>query len=429
MSTIEKGDRLEDAFYNFLLDQQNRGEDVYWTIPHGKCKILKKKKYPSRDRGAPVQFDIVVETYRPGAEVPSFYHVFECKNYSNSVPDHYVREFSDKLKELFPHKHKGVMVVSSKLQSGARKLAESRGIAIVKYAEHGVEIIADRRLRPFVSHSSLKSQIFRDEARATELKFSAYSDGNYFSTVEDFFASTNLGNELPRVPTAAAKHVVPYVSPAEMRRSTETVLSKIDYEAGCVDLAKVCKALGIDLTYSDSAITDADGLQILGTANFDSRTIEIYSHQDGNQKRFTLCHEIGHFFLRHDQYLRSDKILARDLEISDEGENTFNYERLEFQANAFAADLILPYEAFIRALAKYKVELEIKSKSHGYIFVDNQPENLFTYEKLLTLLSIEFEASKQVIEIKLKKMKLLNDQRVASRSAPVAQLVGNIFKS
>nr|WP_223215656.1 ImmA/IrrE family metallo-endopeptidase [Agrobacterium deltaense] len=214
-----------------------------------------------------------------------------------------------------------------------------------------------------------------------------------------------------------------------MRRSTETVLSKIDYEAGCVDLAKVCKALGIDLTYSDSAITDADGLQILGTANFDSRTIEIYSHQDGNQKRFTLCHEIGHFFLRHDQYLRSDKILARDLEISDEGENTFNYERLEFQANAFAADLILPYEAFIRALAKYKVELEIKSKSHGYIFVDNQPENLFTYEKLLTLLSIEFEASKQVIEIKLKKMKLLNDQRVASRSAPVAQLVGNIFKS
>ncbi|MFS8125047.1 ImmA/IrrE family metallo-endopeptidase [Rhizobium sp. BR 250] len=428
MSTTEKGDKLEDAFYNFLLDQQNRGEDVYWTIPHGKCKILKKKKYPSKDRGAPVQFDIVIETYRPGAEVPSFYHVFECKNYSGSVPDHYVREFSDKLKELFPHKHKGVMVVSSKLQSGARKLAESRGIAIVKYAEHGVEILADRRLRPFVSHSSIKSQIFREEARATELKFSAYSEGNYFSTVEDFLAGTHLGNESPEVRNAPAKPSAPYVSPDEIRRSTEAVLNQISYEAGCVDLAKICKALSIDLTYSDSVVTDADGLQILGTANFDLRTIEIYSHQDGNQKRFTLCHEIGHFYLGHDRYLRSDKILARDLEISDESENTFNYERLEFQANAFAADLILPHHAFIRAVAKYKVELEIKYKGHGYIFVDNQPENLFTYEKLLTLLSIEFEASKQVIEIKLKKMQLLNDQRVASRSIPVARLVANILK-
>lgn len=425
MNSTEKGDKLEDAFYKYLVDQQRRGEDIYGIYPHGKCKIFQKKKYPSRDRGAPIQFDVVIELYQPGRQKPHLYVVFECKNYAGSVPDDRVREFSDKLRELFPNRHKGVMVVSSKLQSGARNVAESRGLGIAKYDEHGAEIVVDRKGRSFVDRNSVKSQIFRDDDPAKQLKFSAYSEGNYFGTVAEFLASLEPGTQTPELGNASSRVSVPYISVEEIKKTTEEILNQIDYETGPVDLAKICQMNGIDLKFTDAVVRDADGTQILGSANFDLKTIEINLHGDSNQKRFTIGHEIGHFCLGHHHYLRSETILERDLEITGDSTNTVNYERLEFQANTFSADLILPHRAFIFAMARYRIELGIKFKGQGYIFVDDQPDNLLTYYKFLTLLSIEFEASKQAIEIKLKRAGWLNDQRIKSQSSASARLIGS----
>ncbi|EUB97334.1 protein of unknown function DUF955 [Rhizobium sp. CF080] len=424
MNSTEKGDKLEDEFYKYLVDQQSREEEVFGIYPHGKCKILRKKKYPSRDRGAPVEFDVVIELYHPGRQKPHFFAVFECKNYAGAVPEDRVREFSDKLKEIFPNRHKGVMVVSSKLQSGARNVAESRGLGIAKYDERGAEIVVDRKGRSFLDTHSVKSQIFRGEGIAKPLKFSAYCEGNYFGTVAEFLASLEPGYEATQSVSGSPRVSVPYIAAEDIKKATEEILKQIEYEAGPVDLAKICLMLGIDLRFTNSVIRGADGAQILGSANFDLNTIEINSHQDSNQQRFTIGHEIGHFCLRHQNYLRSETILERDLEISSEASNPLNYDRLEFQANAFSADLILPDRAFIFAMARFRLQLGIKYRGLGFIFVDDQQDNLLVYYKFLTLLSIEFEASKQMIEIKLRKMGLLNDQRVKRQASAGAWLAG-----
>jgi Zn-dependent peptidase ImmA (M78 family) len=94
-----------------------------------------------------------------------------------------------------------------------------------------------------------------------------------------------------------------------------------------------------------------------------------------------------------------------------ETDNKFNYERLEIQANIFASDLLLPAQMFRMKIDEYRRYLGIVDKGHGYIFVDDQPCNYELYIPLLSALSSYFEVSKRAVEIKLKRMGLLKDQR------------------
>ncbi|WP_366524139.1 ImmA/IrrE family metallo-endopeptidase [uncultured Ruegeria sp.] len=45
----------------------------------------------------------------------------------------------------------------------------------------------------------------------------------------------------------------------------------------------------------------------VGSANFSTRSIETYRNDDTNRERFTIAHETGHFCLKHDRYLRSER--------------------------------------------------------------------------------------------------------------------------
>jgi hypothetical protein len=107
-----------------------------------------------------------------------------------------------------------------------------------------------------------------------------------------------------------------------------------------------------------------------------------------------------------------------------EAREAFNYERLEFQANAFSSSLLLPSDVFHVAVAVGRSRFDIKDRGHGYIFVDDQPCNFVPYDDLLSDLSQYFEVSKQAIEIKLKKSGLLNDRRQGRERLPTAHLLG-----
>ena len=193
-------------------------------------------------------------------------------------------------------------------------------------------------------------------------------------------------------------------------------MERIDYRDRAVNLEEICSELSLDLESTEQEVQDEDGNPILGTVNFSRKSIRINSHRTithnkENRKRFTIAHEIGHFCLQHDNYLRSESVLERDLLIDNVMENSFNYERLEFQANAFASHLLLPEYMFRKKTAEIREHLGIKDRGHGYIFVDNQPWNDQSYNELRSILSTYFEVSKQAIEIKFKKLGMLNDQR------------------
>ncbi|MHC1550269.1 ImmA/IrrE family metallo-endopeptidase [Phyllobacterium sp. K27] len=430
MNSTQKGDNLEDAFYQYLLDQQRRGELVYGLNPPDNCKIFKKKGYYCKERAADIQFDVVIEIYRLGSSNPSLYVIFECKNYEGSIPETCVTDFSDKLGRIFKHAVKGVLVVSSRLQSGAENVARSRSMGIVKYDENGLEVVADRSGRYCLENGFVKSQIFRNQLSGKALKFSAYHDGKFFGTISQFLSSLepqlSVSNEIENRNSLIS---VPYLSADVIKQSAKDILEQIGYKYGPVDLGMICSALSIDLHYSKQVVKDEDGTLILGSANFDRNTIQINAHADSNRERFTIGHEIGHFCLKHKQYLRSETIVEKDLLIDSEPHNRFNYERLEYQANAFSSDLILPDEMFRTATNVARSKLDIRNKGFGDIFVDDQPCNFLPYYQLLSSLSQYFDVSKQAIEIKLKKMGLLNDQRTRNQASPVGRLLGNFTSS
>ncbi|AJD43994.1 ImmA/IrrE family metallo-endopeptidase [Rhizobium sp. SEMIA 4085] len=227
----------------------------------------------------------------------------------------------------------------------------------------------------------------------------------------------------------SARQSVPYIPFEEIEKAAQDVLEKVRYKSGPVDLKKICSALSIRLQFSEQIIVDQDGTQILGSANFDRKSIQVNSHRDGNRERFTLGHEIGHICLKHDRYLRSETIVERDLYIDLDTDELFNYERLEFQANAFASSIVLPTQVFIIAVEVGRQKFDIRDRGHGHIFVDDQPCNSMPYDDLLSDLSQYFEASRQAIEIKLSRLGLLNDQRRRNKTIPAAQLLGTLTSS
>lgn len=85
---------------------------------------------------------------------------------------------------------------------------------------------------------------------------------------------------------------------------------------------------------------------------------------------------------------------------------------MELQANMFASNLLLPLGPFVSTIERIREHYGYTTKrGHGYIYVDNQPCNQGDFYQLLSSVSSEFEASKQVVEIKLKKLGMLNDHR------------------
>lgn len=424
MNTTAKGDKLEDELFEYLIDQQGRGDRVFDLYPADLCKIRKKPKYDCPQRRKPVEFDVVIEVYRDGREAPHSYVVFECKNYKSGIPESRVTDFSDKMGRIFGHSVKGILVVSSRLQSGAENIARSRSMGIVKLNDNGMDIVADRRQWNAVESAFVKSQMIEGENGVKSLKFSAYFDGRFFSRIGqllEYFEDEADG----KPPSEQGRVSASYVSPDDIRAFAAEVLDGIDYKAGAVDLKEVCAAMSLKLSFSKKIILDEDGMLILGSANFDRNSIEINAHDNVFRERFTIGHEIGHFCLGHGRYLRSETVIERDLLVDVEATGIFDITRLEVQANLFASEIILPDQVFRHATDVGRKRLEMRNIGFGDIYVDDSPWNYQPYNQLISDLSDYFCVSRQATEIRLKKLGLVNDQRRYGDKS--ANLIGQIF--
>lgn len=409
-SSVDKGNLLEDALYEYLCAQKERGALVFGAYPPGCCKIYKKKNYFGLGRKRDVNFDVVIELFRERADTPHLYIIFECKNHRQPVKDIYIREFSHKLNEIFTHNSKGVIVTSSGLQTGAEATALDCRLGIVKYDDNGFEVVAERKGWSWTEQAHIKSQIF---GRSKPLKFSGYHDGRFFGSVDKFIQSLDPDMQNESQAEAESPVVqVEFLPTKQLKEAAIGLLKLINYRSGPVDLEPICSLLEIDVSRSDVAMVSEDGESVLGSANFLDRAITIYKNGNNiGRERFTLAHEIGHLHLDHAQYLFSERVFERDLFTIGAAEVSFNYERLEYQANAFAAELLLPEDVFREVVSSARLLYDIQERTHGYIFVDDQPCNLVPYIRLLALVAEFFKVSKRAVELRLNKLGLLNDQR------------------
>lgn len=248
MDTTAKGNALERSFYQYLLDQKGNDDLVFGLYPAALCEIRHKPKDPSRETPRDIEFDVAIELRRDGATEPHLIVIFECKNYAGNVPEPEITDFSDKLTRIGRRRTKGVVVVSSKLQSGAQDLARSRGIGIAKFDENGLEMIAERRGGLMNDNQFIRNLVFQNHTRSKPLKFSALFDGSYFDSLQTLLTALNGDGVSPLSDSNAS---IPFVSDEILARQAHSLLPEIAYKSGPVDLEAICSALSIHVDWRE----------------------------------------------------------------------------------------------------------------------------------------------------------------------------------
>lgn len=154
------------------------------------------------------------------------------------------------------------------------------------------------------------------------------------------------------------------INPAELRIVREHMNTKP------VRLGAMANALGLNVRLS----TLEPGVSGLIETSGNTYTIKINRHETRERQRFTLAHEIAHYLLhRHlidEDGSITDSILYR----------SGQPERVEFEANRLAAELIMPDELIKSDLAKIRSPLT---------------------DEVLEFMAQQWQVSKAAMEIKL----------------------------
>jgi len=118
-------------------------------------------------------------------------------------------------------------------------------------------------------------------------------------------------------------------------KSAFDLLEQYEMTNTSVDLEKICKELGINIHIMNLDKLEKKHCRQISGALFisDGKKNIIVNEKDvPARQRFTIAHELGHYFLHHDKNSEKDAI------ISFRGERN----NLEFQADGFAAELLMP---------------------------------------------------------------------------------------
>lgn len=181
-----------------------------------------------------------------------------------------------------------------------------------------------------------------------------------------------------------------------------------------LDENKICKFLETKYPVSFDFQSELPE-NIIGKIQFEPLKIYIAekSKNDLARWRFTLAHEIGHLIL-HSKILMEKLSEKTDTEFS----LSFKYhvsemtsKRLEYQANLFASNLLLPISTLNSVVTKYFIEERIHK---GYLYWDNQSVNQQLALTLLSKISLLYGVSLEVARIRLITLGLLVDDRYKS---------------
>lgn len=114
-----------------------------------------------------------------------------------------------------------------------------------------------------------------------------------------------------------------------------------------IDVRRVAEIHGIDVREEANGgeisgfLLRKDGKSIIGVNN---------SHSP-NRRRFTIAHELGHYFLHQFEGLHLDKTFHRS------GLSSLGISTEEIEANAFAAELLMPDHLVRKAVAGFEGDL------------------------------------------------------------------------
>jgi IrrE N-terminal-like domain len=334
--------------------------------------------------------------------------------------------------EAEPPLSKAILASTAAFQSGAREYAKSKQMGLLRYfsAEHfkwelhrspsasarGVTLEAESRVVEGLSQPAFRSEVF-DLFLQTPTRVT----NSLWDLFDDILATSTLSNpEVRKIsnPRSRQSNLVPFMEKGELEALADESLDAVAYEAGQVSLDAICsreaQRAGLVLDHQ-SPVPDADSAYPpLGRIEFSPLRIRLFTYDRPHpgRDRFTLAHELAHHLLGHGSYMtreycdESDFVLHRRR--IDDGTDI---ARLEYQANYFAASLLMPRKNFIADFWKLLGGLDIRSKGFGPLYVDNQQCNVDNYFAVTGALINRYKVSHAAATIRLEGLGLLRDVR------------------
>ena len=432
LSTTKRGDKLEKRIHDFFAAEI--AADRFFAKASC-CKVRKKPKYFSRDRGREIIFDVSIEIYLPGATEFSSVVLIECKNYTHSVPVDDAEEFFAKIQQVAAANAKGVIATSAAFQSGTRAYSKSKGIGLIRYfdREHckwelmrspSTGGAADRYEDPTQVTAGLSDESFHSDVFDFYLQSPTRETRSLWGFMEDLLLDGALSPMmLRRILNSKSKtaSLVSFLEKDELEELAGATLVDLGYTEGEVSLDAICDAetqrRGLSVMLDVEAPLDLVERQVLGRIRFAPSRIEVFRQEAPNlgRARFTLAHELAHHLLDHGRYMAGEYCDSSDFALErSAATHGKNVARMEFQANYLAAGILMPKHHFVSAFRELARGLELSDRGFGLLYVDDQPCNLQTFDLVTRQLQKAFAVSHTAATIRLKSLGLLRDARKAS---------------
>jgi Zn-dependent peptidase ImmA (M78 family) len=141
--------------------------------------------------------------------------------------------------------------------------------------------------------------------------------------------------------------ISPFIKPHEMERRSLEVLRKLGINDPPIDPIMVAKNEGIGVFYAKFEDDKVSGVLRTSDGQWE---ILVNDFDPPKRQRFTIAHELGHYFLHKDQI--DDEFVDTEVEIFRSGEMNAGgpKDRREVQANMFAASLLMPRSMVLDAM-------------------------------------------------------------------------------
>lgn len=449
VSSTAIGNQLESKIYDLFRAEilANR----FFAKPEC-CRIFRKKGYYSKDRKKNIVFDISIELFLPGSSSHSLLVLIECKNYNHAVPVDDAEEFFAKLQQISGANIKGVIASTGPFQDGTFNYSKSKGLGLLRYFDDSqFKWILHRspstfgQSAPHTDWMEVYQGLTSSSYQSRYFDFYCANGESYTNSLRVFFLDLARSCIQDKATISRIKNeqtiqqrTVEFVSHTEIEQRAEAVLQKIGYSSGPVALRDICDWQNRDVglivrsemapsigtannrSFDHSQLSNSDhsGNSVpagtLGRIRFQPLEITLYAQPERNvgRENFTLAHELGHHFLGHSRYMNGEYCDASDFETNEGTEKWLeDIRRMEWQANDFAACLLLPRDALVADFLSLAQMHGLKDHGFGILFLDNQPCNKANYYLVMNPLRSMYKVSRTALNIRLQGLGLLNDAR------------------
>lgn len=127
---------------------------------------------------------------------------------------------------------------------------------------------------------------------------------------------------------------------------TMSIIEVFDINIPITNIDEIVKKIGGEVKVSSSLSEYSDGL--IRKTQGDEFEIVVSEYQPPNRRNFTVAHELGHLFL-HMGYMIDEKRWEKQKDIYYRKGNS----QEEYEANEFAAALLMPKDEYKRIMDKY----------------------------------------------------------------------------